>query len=169
MPEAEEPRKQRPVPDQVVERADERRRRRRAVELHVRQDVERSPVVLHPDLAQTALPHECLEVLVQSRLAALQPPVLANRRLCERAAGGDREHRERPQRLLVARRRRFERLLRDHALCELVPALEAATFFAGGAGGQADVAITCCEDVNQVRAFELLDDPCLGRAQRRLC
>ena len=47
---------------------------------------------------------------MQPRLAALQPPVLADRRLGQRAARLDREQRERPQRLLLGRRRRVEPL-----------------------------------------------------------
>ena len=45
---------------------------------------------------------------MQARLAALQPPVLADRRLGQRAARLDGEQRERPQRLVLARRRRVE-------------------------------------------------------------
>ena len=46
VPEAEEALEQRPVPDEVVERADEHRRRGVAVELDLRQDVERRPAVV---------------------------------------------------------------------------------------------------------------------------
>ena len=41
---------------------------------------------------------------MQPRLAALEPPVLADRRLGQRAAGADSEQRERAQRLVLARR-----------------------------------------------------------------
>ena len=61
----------------------------------------------------------------------------------------------------------LELLDRDVVLAQ--EALEAAAFFAGGAGGQADVAAARGEHVNQVRAFELLDDPGFGCAQGRLC
>ena len=62
---------------------------------------------------------------MQARLAALQPPVLADRRLGQRAARPDREQRERAQRLVLARRRRVEHVLRDHALGQVVLPLEA--------------------------------------------
>ena len=67
VPEAEQPLEQRPVPDEVVERADERRRRRRAVELLARQDVERRAAVVDLDLAQPALRDERVEVRLQAR------------------------------------------------------------------------------------------------------
>ncbi len=62
---------------------------------------------------------------MQARLPALQAPVLADRRLGERSACADREQRERAQRLVLARRRRLEDVFRDHALDQVVLALEA--------------------------------------------
>ena len=62
---------------------------------------------------------------MQARLAALQPPVLADRCLGERSARADREQREGAQRLLLGRCRRLEHVLRDHTLGQVVLALEA--------------------------------------------
>ena len=63
---------------------------------------------------------------MEPRLAAFQAPVLADRRLGQRAARADGEQRERAQRLVLGRRRRLEDVLRDHALGEVVEPLEAA-------------------------------------------
>ena len=52
--------------------------------------------------------------------------MLTDRRLGEGASCRDREDRERAQRLVLARRWSFEHLPGDHALREVVPALEAA-------------------------------------------
>ena len=62
--------------------------------------------------------------MVEAGAAALQPPVLADRGLGERAAGADGEEREGAQRLVVVRGGRIEDLARDHALGEVVAALE---------------------------------------------
>ena len=93
MLEAEQPLEQRPVPDQVVERRQEHRRGGRPVELGGGEDVERRAAVVDLHLAQLPLGDERLEVLVQPRLAALQPPVLADRRLGQRTARLDRQQR----------------------------------------------------------------------------
>ena len=56
--EAEEPLEQRPIPEQVVERAEEDGRRRRAVELRLGVDVERRAAVVGIHLAQQTLVDE---------------------------------------------------------------------------------------------------------------
>ena len=61
---------------------------------------------------------------MQPRLAALQPPVLTDRGLGQGAAGFDRQHGERPQRLLLRRHRRVEPLLRITSLRKVVRPLE---------------------------------------------
>ena len=63
---------------------------------------------------------------MQARLAALQPPVLADRRLGQRAARSDSEQREalRASRPRVGDRR-VEHVLRDHAFGKVVRPLEA--------------------------------------------
>ncbi len=106
VPEAEEALEQRPVPDEVVERADEHRWRGRAVELGVGKRVERRAAVVDVDLAQPAFRDERDEVVMQAGLAALQPPVLPDRGLGQGAPRTDGEQRERAQRLVLRRRRR---------------------------------------------------------------
>ena len=61
---------------------------------------------------------------MQARLAALQPPVLADRRLGERAARLDRQQCERAQRLRLGRHGRVAPLLWNHPLGQVVRALE---------------------------------------------
>ena len=62
---------------------------------------------------------------MQPGLAALQPPVLADRRFGQSSARLDREQRERAQRLRLGRHGRVTPFLRDHPLGEVVRALEA--------------------------------------------
>ena len=58
--------------------------------------------------------------MVEACAAALEPPVLADRGLGQRAAGADGEERERAQRLVLRRSGRVEDRPRDHPLGEVV-------------------------------------------------
>ena len=62
-----------------------------AVELNARQDVEWRAAVVGFDLPQPAVRDQHVELRLQPGAAALQPPVLADRRLGQRAARTDRE------------------------------------------------------------------------------
>ena len=102
--EAEEPLEQRPVPEQVVEGAEEDGRRGLAVELGLGVDVERWAAVVGVHLAQETLVDERKDVVVEACTPALEPPVLADRRLgqCSPCAHG--EERKGAQRLVLVRR-----------------------------------------------------------------
>ena len=108
---AEQPLQERPVPDEIVEGGEQHRRRRRPVQLGGREDVERSAAVVDRQLAKPPLGDEGGEVAVQARSAALQPPVLPDRRLGQRTSRPDRQQRKRSQRLLLGRHGRLEPLL----------------------------------------------------------
>jgi hypothetical protein len=98
---AEEPLEQWPVPDEVVERAQQNRRRGGAVQLRLGIDVERRAAVVGVHFAQQSLVHQREHVMVKTGTAALEPPVLADRRFRQRAAGAHREERERAQGLVL--------------------------------------------------------------------
>jgi hypothetical protein len=75
-------------------------------------------------LAQNALVDEREDVVVEAGASALEPPVLADCRLGQRASGADREEGKRSERLVLVGRGRLEDRARDHALREVVAALE---------------------------------------------
>ena len=100
------------------------RRRRVAVELGLGVDIEGRTAVVRMHLAQEAFVDEREHVVMQASASALEPPVLADRRLGQRAAGADGEERQCAKRLVLVRRGRVEHRLRDDALGEVVAALE---------------------------------------------
>ena len=61
---------------------------------------------------------------MEAHTPALEPPVLADRGLGQRASGAHCEERERAERLVLLRRRSVEHRARNHALGEVVAALE---------------------------------------------
>src|SRR5579864_6519905 len=116
---AEDALEQRAIPDEVVERAEEDGWRWVAVELGFGVDVERRASVVGLHLAQEPFVHEPEDVLVEARASALEPPMLANRRLSQGAAGADGEKREPAQGLGLGGGRLVEDRARNHALGEV--------------------------------------------------
>ena len=123
--EAEQPPEERPVPHQVVERAEEHRRSGGAVDLGAGGDEHRRPAVVDRDALERPSPTSASTC----GRTALAPPA---KRQCSAIPASvsaprpcDRPERVAAPELVLGRRRRLERLPRDHALGQVVDALEA--------------------------------------------
>ena len=108
--EAEDPAREGPVPEEVVERGEQDGGRRGGqVELGVRGDEHVGAAVVHPQPPEVGLGDELVEDGPHSRDAALQPPVLLDAGLGEDATGADGPLGQCAQHLVLGRRRRVER------------------------------------------------------------
>ena len=123
--EAEHAARERPVPEQVVERGEEHRRgRRRPVELRARRHQHRWPAVVQVTPLEEAVRDERIHDGTDPRSAAPQPPVLDDAALGESPARAHGPERELAQAFGLGRRRRIEKRRIEHALGKVVEALE---------------------------------------------
>src|SRR5579862_402168 len=123
--EAEEAAQERAIPDEVVERTDEDGHGRRSVELRSGGDDDRWAAIVDLDAPDEAVAHERLDVRPDFARAAADAAVLGDPGFRQRAPRVHRAQREAATELGARRRRRVEVALRDHALGQLVQALEA--------------------------------------------
>ncbi len=127
MIEAEEATDERPVPEQVVEGAEQDGGPRRPVELGVRADDHLGASVLELDATDEPLLHELVDVAADASRSSREPAVLRDARFGERAsalhgAQGENGAGARPRWARAA----SSAVARDHALAEVVQPLERA-------------------------------------------